>query len=156
VKLLQTKGGTFVFLLHQREKELLVELLKLYPLTPPAHCKVSKAADPEKMTSAQQLLEEALAEQRLRNKEQVGQMLADPERFEETERGVRFGLTLPQLNWLLEVLNDIRIGSWVLLGEPWYEELKQLKLSLKNARYVWAMELAGHFQAELLEALEGQ
>lgn len=156
MKLLQTRGDDFVFHLHKREKELLAELLKLYPVTPPAPYKISKAGDPEQMTSAQQLLEEALAEQRRQNKAQLDQMLADPHRFEEGERGVTLRLTPAQLNWLLEVLNDIRIGSWIRLGEPWYEELKQLKLGVKNARHFWTMELAGHFQAELLEAVQGR
>lgn len=155
MKLLQTKDDTFLFHLHKREKELLVELLKLYPLTPPAHFTISKVGDPETMSAAQQILEDAVAEQHRQNKAQLDQMLADPQRFEEAQSGVRLRLTRGQLNWLLEVLNDIRIGSWIRLGEPWYEELKQPKLGLKNARHFWAMELAGHFQAELLEALQG-
>ncbi len=155
MKLLQVKGDTFVFELDKQEKILLFELLKLYPLVPLAHHRLSKAADPKELAPAQQLLEEAVAEQRQENKRQLLAMLNDPQRFEPVERGFRLHLTGPQIEWLLQVLNDLRVGSWVILGEPDYDDLKHLKLALQNPRYFLTMEISGQFQALLLHALDG-
>ena len=85
---------------------------------PPAHQLLSKAGrlpDPE---ANQQLLDEALAEQRAENRRQLQALLADPRRFAHTETGARLSLSPAEVEWLLQVLNDIRVGSWVRLGSP--------------------------------------
>jgi len=51
---------------------------------------------------------------------------------------------------LLQVLNDVRIGSWIELGSP---ERPLEALGAKTAPAVWAMEMAGAFQMSLLELL---
>jgi hypothetical protein len=50
------------------------------------------------------------------------------------------------------VLNDVRVGSWVLLGSP--EEMA-VDLTETNAHLFRAMEMAGYFQAQFLQALGG-
>ena len=98
----------------------------------------------------QRLLDEALAEQRAENKKQLQALLADPRRFEHTETGARLSLSPAEVEWLLQVLNDIRVGSWVILGSP---EEKPAELNAANAPHFLAMEMAGYFQMQLLEAL---
>jgi hypothetical protein len=61
------------------------------------------------------LIEEALAEQRSENKRQLQAMLADPSRFTERDGGWQFAMSHSDLEWLLQVLNDIRVGSWIML-----------------------------------------
>ena len=51
------------------------------------------------------------------------------------------------MDWVLQVLNDVRVGSWVLLGSP--EELA-MDLNEKTAPHFRAMEMAGYFQAQFL------
>jgi hypothetical protein len=102
------------------------------------------------------LLEEALTEHRNENKRALDSMLNEPNRFQETSTGYRLVLTSPQLEWLLQVLNDVRVGSWLQLGSPNEKEGKRLKLGLQNARYLWAMELSGHFEHALMTAREPQ
>jgi hypothetical protein len=99
----------------------------------------------------QRLLEEAVAEQRAANKKQLQTLLTDPRRFADTETGCRMTLSPADMEWLLQVLNDIRIGSWVRLGSP---EERLEKLTLKTAPHFWAMEMSGYFQSRLLEALD--
>ena len=65
--------------------------------------------------------------------------------------GIHFTLTAPQVEWLLQVFNDVRVGSWLALGEP--EELEIPEVNQTNAPYLLAMESAGHFEAALLSAL---
>jgi hypothetical protein len=151
VKLLQTVGDKRVFHLGKREKQLLLEVLKLYPRVPPAHQPLTKAGKLPDQEASQRLLDEALAEQRQENKKQLDALLAAPYRFRETQAGCHLSLSASDLEWLLRVLNDIRIGSWVRLGSP---ENKIKELNENTAADLWAMELAGHFQMELLEAVK--
>jgi hypothetical protein len=152
VKFLKAEDGRLVFQLGRREKNLLFELLRLYPLVPPAHHRLSQTAESSEMETDQHLLDEALTEHRQENRTQLEAMLAEPKRFQETPTGFRLGLSAGELEWLLQVLNDIRVGSWLHLGSPDEKQGKRLRLSTQNARYLWAMELAGHFQSVLLSA----
>ena len=55
-----------------------------------------------------------------------------------------------EVEWLFQVLNDVRVGSWVRLGSP---EGKPREVTIATAPHFVAMEMAGYFEAELLEAL---
>jgi hypothetical protein len=152
MKLVRTSKNRFVFQLGQREKRLLLDLLELYPLMPPAHQRLSKGAGLPDQEASQRLLDEALAEQRAENKKHLRALLADPKRWAATEAGRLLTVSPSEVEWLLQVLNDIRVGSWVLLGSP---EEKTTVLNEKTGPNIWAMELAGFFQMRLLEAIEG-
>jgi len=155
VKLIQRDGENFLFHISKREKGLFFEVLKLYPLIPTAHHRVSQTAAPGVMES-QKLLEGALAERTKENKRQLLAMLNHEAGLQETEgaRAHRFKLNVPQVEWLLQVLNDIRVGSWLILGEPDEKKGKPIELNDKNARYYAAMEFCGLFQMTLLNAIQ--
>jgi len=156
VKLVRRAADTFVFDMGKREKRLLLEVLKLYPLIPTAHHRVSKAADATQLRENQKLLEEALGERKQQNKRLLLAMLNDGQRFKETDSGCQLTLSSRQTEWLLQVVNDIRVGSWLVLGEPDEKTGKPIELSKENARYYAAMEFCGYFQMVLLDALEAQ
>jgi hypothetical protein len=152
VKVIRSTKDRLVFHLGRREQQLLLAVLKLYPCIPPAHQPLSKSAglpDPE---ASQQLLDEALAEQRTESKRQLQALLSDTQRLQEHPDGWRLSLSASEVEWLLQVLNDIRVGSWVSLGSP---EKKLGKLTKTTAPRLWAMEMAGFFQMDLLHAIEG-
>ena len=151
MKLVRSTNGKFVFHLGQRDKLLLLQVLKLYPRITSASQPLSKSSRLPDRESNQRLLEEALAEQRAENKKHLETFLTDPRRFADTEAGCRLTLSRSDMEWLLQVLNDIRIGSWILLGSP---EEKFAKLTLATAPHYWAMEMSGIFQSSFLEALE--
>ncbi len=150
MNLRRTAKGGYVAHLARREKEVLFGILQLYPLLPAAYQPLSKTARLDQ--SSQQLLEEALAEQRTANRRQLEALLKDKRRLVKTERGWKLTLSPAELQWLLEVLNDIRVGSWVNLGSP--DELPT-ELTVENAPHVYAMEVAGEFEAVILAALDG-
>ena len=154
MKLIQRDGGKFVFHIGKREKRLLFEVLKLYPLIPAAHHRVSKTADPERIAEQQKLLEDALAERKQENKRQLTALLNEEQRFRETDGGYRFTLSAPQMDWLLQVLNEIRVGGWLMLGEPDEKKGKSIKVNAQNLQHYAAMEFCGLLQMTLLEALE--
>ena len=151
MKLIRADKDRFTFGISKREKGLLFQILQLYPLVPPAHHQLSKSGDSQAHAEDQRLLDEALAEQRRENRRQLLAMLNEPTRFRVTDAGLRFTLTAPEMEWLLQVLNDVRVGSWLALDEP--EELEIPEVNQTKASYVLAMESAGYFQSALLDAL---
>jgi len=150
MKLVRSTKTRLLFHLGQRETHLLLQILKLYPRVPPAHNQLTRSGQIPDQEANQRLLEEALAEQRAENRKQLLALLADPRRFVRTKTASRLSLPPGEVEWLLQVLNDIRVGSWVLLGAP---EEKLPELNDTAAPNFVAMEMAGYFQMHLLEAL---
>jgi hypothetical protein len=147
--LIRRSNDGLELLLPAREKEVLWQLLRLYPRIPPNYQRLTKAA--EKDEASQRLLDEALAETRAENKSALQGLLRDPKRLSEQGGSWRLKLSNGDLEWLLQVLNDIRVGSWIHLGSP---ETPLKVLNGETAPDVWAMEIAGSFQIRLLESLE--
>jgi hypothetical protein len=151
MKCVNSGPGAYVFLLGKREKQLLIDLLRGYPRVPAEHHKLSKSAA-EANAESQRLLNEALSDQRKSNKSILTAFLNDPNRFHDTGHGVSLTLSAAEFDWLLEILNDIRVGSWVALGCP--EDLESVRLLTEPSPDLWFMELAGVFPMQLLHALE--
>jgi hypothetical protein len=155
VKLIRSSNDNLLFHLGKREKLLLLELLKLYPRIPSGHQSLSKSRNIRDREANQRLLDEAMAEQRAECKKQLQAFLADPRRFAEDQTGCRLSLCKSEPEWLLQILNDIRIGSWLSLGSP-EPPMEIALLNEQTAPHFWAMEMAGHFQMQLLQAMEGK
>ena len=151
MKLLRADKNGHLFQLGQREKQLLLETLKLYPLVPASHHRLSKGGSARQSDENQRLLEESLAEQRQENRRQVLAMLNEPQRFRETKSGSELTLTPSQVEWLLQVLNDVRVGSWLALGEP--KQGEKPAITELNAKYHLALDVCGFFESALLAAL---
>jgi hypothetical protein len=153
MKLLRSARGRLVFHLSRRERPLLLAVLERYPCIPPAHHRLSRKAPTADADANQQLLEEALAEHRAERLQQLRALLADPKRWRELPTGAELTLSGGDLEWLLQVLNDVRVGSWVLLGSP---ERPVEVVNEETTPYLWAMEVAGFFQMQLLHAQQGE
>lgn len=151
MKLLRTGKTGLVFQFGTREKKLLLETLELYPLVPASHHRLARNDDQSQSAENQRLLEESLAEQRRENRKQVQAMLEKPRRFREAQGGFELTLTRSEIEWLLQVLNDIRVGSWLALGEP--EQGEEPEVTEQNMRYHFALQVSGMFQSFLLAAL---
>lgn len=143
-----------IFQLSTRERDALIQILQAYPVLPPAHQPVSKELKDSHVAEYQRLLDEALAEQRAANKRHLHAWLGAPERFQKTKAGYRFTLERADSEWLLQVLNDIRVGNWLRLGSPEPGELQPQNLDPKLLPVWLAMEMSGYFQMTILEALE--
>jgi hypothetical protein len=139
----------FVFQLAAREKDLLFEMLQHYPLVPVGHQRLTRAAAAQSDEN-QRLLEESLAEHRAANRRQVEALLKTPERFVKRSRGLLLTLATAEVECLLQVLNDIRVGSWLALGEP--DESRPPEITPENFRFAVAMEVCGAFESVLLAA----
>ena len=152
MKILKSDGDKFTFQISKREKRLLLDILDLYPLVPGFVQPLSRTANPADIQADQRLLEESLAAHKQENKKQLGVIINEINRSQESAGGGRFSLSSDQMEGLLQVLNDIRVGSWQKLGSPDAARKKAIELNEQNARNAWAMEVAGLFQMALLSA----
>jgi hypothetical protein len=153
VKFIKVERGIFSFQIAGREREMLFHVLGLYPLIPVAHQQLSKSED---RPADQQLLEETLAAQRKRNRQQIQTLLKSKTSFREEGNGYCLSLKAAQMEWVLQVLNDVRVGSWLILGSPDGPAETFAVLNEKTAPYFWAMEVAGDFQMALIKAMGGE
>jgi hypothetical protein len=156
VKLLEKTNNSSLFLNGKKERELLAAILQRYPVLIASHfSERSMAGGHSESVKNHELLQEALAEQQRENKRQLEEMLCQPGRFVEDELGFKFHLSGEEVEWLLQVLNDVRVGTWVQLGEPESESyLLNTQITEQNLHLAWTMEMAGLFQHELLKALK--
>jgi hypothetical protein len=150
VKLLGHDKQECVFLVGKREREMMTALLRMYPVLASDYYPVSREGGLEMDAD---ILKEALADQHRGNKEALEEFLAAPGRFIEHELGYRFHVKRSELEWLLQIFNDVRVGSWVKLGSPDPRESIAPKLTEQNVQLAWAMEMAGLFEHQILEAL---
>jgi hypothetical protein len=154
MKLLRKAKGNFRFLFEIPEKLLFCRLLQLYPLLPSTHQQISRTGELAANELTQSLLHEALSEHHAESQTRIKNFLADPQRFQSLPHGIRLIVSVSDLEWLLQILNDLRVGSWVRLGSP--ARLDDFMPEDQNAVHYWTIELAGHFQNFFLAAVEGR
>jgi hypothetical protein len=128
--------------LSRRELRLFRDLLSIYPCVPRAHARLTHQATLPEADANQQLLEEALAAQRAIVRRQLALMFED------------LRLSESEVEFLLQALNDIRVGNWIQMGSPdtWPDPFEA---DDRQAPHGWAMEAAGFFQSQILNGLEG-
>ncbi|HEY3863320.1 MAG TPA: DUF2017 family protein [Verrucomicrobiae bacterium] len=145
---------SLAFSIDAREEGLLLAILRLYPVLPASHHRLTK--DPKSAAAAEQrLLEESMAQQKAAHKRKLDELFLAPQRYfkDGPEGQRRLALTRSQFEWLLQVLNDIRVGHWVRLGCPDLDQTPPVAANRANARALQIMQLSGAFQSALLEAV---
>lgn len=152
MKLISRDEHRYLFLIGKVEREMFFSLLRRYPVLIAGHFRARHPPKTDEARKNQDLLEEALAEQQKENRKQVETLLGETGRFTETDFGHTFSLNHSEFEWLLQVLNDIRVGSWIQLGEPGPETEVELPVTEQNIQLTWARDLAELFQFSLLAA----
>jgi hypothetical protein len=155
VKHIRTKRGKFVFAISPQEKSLLDEVLRLYPLVSASHHRLSRKSNVVQPKDHQRLREESLAAQREENRKNVQAMLEQAGHFQAAADGMQLTVSGAEIEWLLQVLNDVRVGSWIALGSPDPEQDKKIVFDKKMLPHFRMMELAGAFETVFLDALSG-
>jgi len=155
MKLLRHVGGKFELALAPEEKGLLLYLLNLYPLVPASYHRLTKDKKLPQREENQQLLDEALAAQREQNKKAILTFVNEPGRFTEADGASTVACTRGELEWLLQVVNDVRVGSWLAMGSPGYETKKKVRPDKDALRHAMFMELAGAFEMFFLGIVNG-
>ena len=149
----QIKSG-WKYELNQGEGDCLRSLLQQFPITADTHAQISRTDADPKSNEREKLLNESQAEHRKELKKQATNLLAAG-KFKRGEEGYLLTLNLEEREILLQILNDIRIGSWHVLGEP--EELEPEKPPQTEKEMVFynLMNLAGYFEVAFLHAYGG-
>ncbi|HWN94528.1 MAG TPA: hypothetical protein VNT99_05825 [Methylomirabilota bacterium] len=154
MKQVRADEQSVVFQLSSSERDALIQILQTYPAMPAGPYGGSKERNNPQAAEYQRLLDEALAEKRAAHKRHLDAWLAAPDRFHKTKAGCRLTLERADSEWLLQVLNDIRVGHWLELGSPEVGELKPARLAEKAITTWLAMEMSGFFQMSILEAFD--
>jgi hypothetical protein len=155
MKLLRATQKKFQFEIDRTEKHLLFHVLQMYPAVPTGHHRLSKDRHIPNRDENQHLLDEALKAQRVEQRKQVESLLKDPHRFVESEDGYRVSFTDEEIEWLLQVLNDVRVGSWIALGSPDLQAEIKKRLAKQAMPHLMAMDAAGFFETSFLQAITG-
>jgi hypothetical protein len=154
VKFLQFARRRFQFQLAPREREILFQLLQNYPLIPQGYHKSSLSLEPEQSEPTDELLTEALEGRRAENRAAIMRMLKARGRFRREGNQLRFSLTRDELEWLLQVLNDLRVGCWLALGQPDDLHLRHPELTEESLRFWTVMRVCDGFEYVFLRAVE--
>ena len=155
MKLLRMDGGKFEFELSPVEKDLLIHVLNQYPLVPDSHHRLTHDQQIPNQWENQHLLDEAIRTQRDITRKLITTWLKQTDRFTRSEENWRVRCGREDLEWLLQVLNDIRIGSWIALGSPGYSREPQLPQNKHALQNLLRMEIAGGFETLFLGAASG-
>ena len=151
MNLLEAKNGLFIFRLERRERDVLTLVLKQFPVGGGPTMPLSKSGDEKRLIEHAKMLEEALAEQRKEHRRQLDAFLGEQGRFaEDGHNHFRVRLTSTQMDWLLRVLNEVRVGLWTKLGQPETGDWLALEGQFDD---VVTMERCALFQTQLLAAL---
>jgi hypothetical protein len=154
VKFIKNNGNRSILQLGRREKDLLLHVLQFYPVLDPAFQPLTKSEAATELQTHQEFLTESLAEHQQDNRAALRRVLGSSSSLREAGQGWHLSLSPVRIEILLQVLNDIRVGSWRNLGCPEPSEITGVALSEANLRNLYAMETSGYLQIRLLEALE--
>ena len=155
MKHLRAIGGMFELQFAPEEKALLFHLLNLYPLVPETYHRLTRDKKLARRTEDQQMLDEALKSQRERNQQEILTLVSDAARFTEIDGGSKAVFTRAEVEWLLQVVNDVRVGSWIALGSPGYEAKKPSRQDKAALQHTMMMELAAAFEMFFLGLVNG-
>ena len=149
MKLAGQEGEVWSYRLSTGEAAGLCALVSQFPIATVISAKISRVDADPKAVEREKLLNESLAEHRAELKRRIAGVVS-PGKFKTSGKSRLFQINSEEREILLQVLNDIRIESWHLLGEPDELELNAEKLAEPEHRCWHCMHLAGYFQYHLL------
>ena len=151
MKFLRSNDGNLVFHLSGAEREMALTSLKQYPVLRTLFRPEKEDGGDPKLAESRRLLEEALKEEKESNRKALQEWLAQPGRWRDLEEGFEWHIESSRREWLLQIFNDIRVGSWNRLDCPDTLELDlEWILDAEKRHHFWIMEMAGYFQSVLL------
>jgi hypothetical protein len=154
MKFFHLSADAYSFEFVRREKQMLFQVLGCYPLVPVAHHRLSRQSDPD--GGQQAWLEESLAAHRAETRQKVRQLMTNPGNFPPTGGGFHWTATRGDLEWMLQVLNDVRVGSWLALGSPDLASAQAGQPTAETRERWMTMDLAGGFETIFIAALGGE
>ncbi|MCC7374052.1 MAG: hypothetical protein IT581_05320 [Verrucomicrobiales bacterium] len=153
MKVFEKNEDGLVFEMSSRERALLDRLLSFYPLRPEGAPTLSRGST-ERLADAATLLADALREQRVELAAWISSRLTEGEALKRAGSQWRLTLTHAEIDALLRVFNELRVGAWLRLGSP--EDLREETAATApgQAPFYVIMTLAGQFEVFLLQVLQ--
>ncbi len=148
-------GQRFQIRLEPGEREALLALLALYPLVPEDHHATSRRGGPDDGETAA-LLREALAAERAGARRRLAALLDPPWRFAREGKREFFRVASDEIEWMLQIFNDLRVGAWLKLGSPGSEAMDRLRGKGESARWTAILEICGFLEMVLIRAAAGE
>ncbi len=152
--LLRREDHHRVFFISPQEKTALLALLNLYPLVPASHQAPEKHGDSPRLAESRQLLLESAQFMQERHRSWMEKHWVSGTRFQSSGSGFIFEASPDDTERLLQILNDIRVGSWIALGSPDISALRQTQGAQAASPNFIHMELAGYFQMGILKSFQ--
>lgn len=152
MKLLKQNENGFEYRLSQEEAHSLRVLLRQFPVNAFSPVTISKSDS--KAAEREKWLNESLAGHRAELKELAAELMGE-EKFIRVKDNELFQVSREGRETVLQVLNDIRVECWRILGEPHSLELKIFDLPKDKVRYYHFMHLAGYFEHYFLNLESG-
>jgi hypothetical protein len=151
MKLVKQTGKGFQYRLTAQEAYSLRLLVGLFPVGALSPVKISKS-DPE-TEEREKLLNESLAAHRANLKRQA-KALVQPAKFKTSGNHKLYQISHGKREVMLQILNDIRVESWRVLGEPENLETCTFELPQDKFKYFYLMYIAGEFEYHFLNLEE--
>jgi hypothetical protein len=144
--------GKFTFRFEQAEREWFRHILERYPVQQTPLNPIKEDAH------ANELLEQALGERRKKLRQDAEVFLKAGRLEIDAAFNEYWDLTLTagEIEELLQILNNVRVGLWNQLGQPEasIEELLPTKPSEEQVRSHMIMHVCGAWQATLMSAVD--
>ncbi len=153
MKLIGREEEEFVFALSPQEKGLMLTLLSFFPQVPVAHHRLSQTVNQPRDAENQRLLEESLKAQNEEDQEWLNTSFDGTPHFQAVENGFHLRIKRSEMDRLLQIFNDVRVGSWLALNAPDLEQKKKISANRLSTPFIQRMELAGAFEMILIRAL---
>ena len=143
MKLVKQSGKGFHYQLSLEEARFLRLLVQQFPIAAFSPVAVSKTDSGA--VEREKLINESLAAHRGELKRKAGGLVRE-EKFKTSAAHKLFHLNPEERETLLQILNDIRVESWRMLGEPESLDVNIFELPQEKIRFGQLMHIAGCFE----------
>jgi hypothetical protein len=150
VKFLRATEQERLYAVRPSELQMLLIVLSSFPVLSRSQS-LSKSGDEAELAEAQKLLDEAMSEHWRTMRQELEAWLQAPDRFHQAEQHLEWRVENDRREWLLQIFNNVRVGSWLELGSPDSLEDAHRTAGEESVHHVALMEMSGMFLSVLLE-----
>lgn len=152
MKLVKQNSREFQYELQEQDAECLCFLVKQFPIADFSPAAISRTDAGPKSAEREKLIHGAMRAHRDELKRQA-RALVRPERFKTSQDKEVYCISPRARECMLQILNDIRVESWRILGEP-EDPDAQVPVAGDKFKYYHFMRLAGYFEYHFLNLEE--
>jgi len=155
MKCIRKGDGRFDMALDEEEWQALKNVLIQYPKTPADHHSLMSKDDQDPdLRESDDWLKESGSQHQGERKQQVKAWIESIHPVEgDGKTEYKIECNPDRADWLIEILNDIRVGCWLSLDCPTPDDLADGEWKREDWPTMWAMEISGMFQSVILKCV---